>query len=517
MLAAVLAAAAGASAQPGPAAPADPEAEAEAETGPAPEAETEAETAPEAETEAEAETETEAEAETETDPPGGPDFGPPIVIEDIEVVGNRSTLDTVILRALPIRAGDALRASDPRLRDARFKLLALGYFRDVTLALRKGTARDHVVLTVTVVERGTIVLNRLWFGTSVASPWWLGADLGERNLLGTGLAVGAGVVYAGNGDISGSRDQWAGEVRVADPSVRGSRLGWRGSFTWVHGSEPYRVGGASGDDSAEHFRAFSYQRVVARGGATWDATALARVSADLRIEAIDATLPVAPTRTLSDGRVVPVDLSLRPGSSEVVSLALGVDHDTRSDPVLPRTGARFTAQGELGSRLLGGSYDFAALLARYERWWPAGARGALGVRLAGGVIIGDAPRFERIHVGDVDRLVTPRALGLVVSAAGSPDLLHSGTGDVSYGEVGGSAIVEYARPLFRRTRTIYGGDVFVGAGLWALATRDDVTLRDVSAWRAAPVDLVVDAGVRLDTEIGIFELTIANALGRVPL
>jgi hypothetical protein len=31
-----------------------------------------------------------------------------------------------------------------------------------------------------------------------------------------------------------------------------------------------------------------------------------------------------------------------------------------------------------------------------------------------------------------------------------------------------------------------------------------------------PVDLVLDAGLRIDTELGIFEFTIANALGRVP-
>src|SRR5262245_5562016 len=134
-----------------------------------------------------------AEAHAQPVPPmpeDDPDFGPAILIEEIEVVGNRSTQADVILRALPIQAGDALRAGDKRLRDARYKLLALGFFRDVTLGLRKGSERGRVVLTVTVVERGTIVLNRLWFGTSQTSPYWFGVDVGERNLLGTGLSLG---------------------------------------------------------------------------------------------------------------------------------------------------------------------------------------------------------------------------------------------------------------------------------------------------------------------------------------
>ena len=444
-------------------------------------------------------------------------IGPVIVIEDIEVVGNRSTLTEVIVRAMPVRAGDTLRAGDPRLRDARFKLLALGFFRDVTLGLRKGSARGHVVLTVTVVERGTIVLNRLWFGTSVSSPWWAGLDLGERNFLGTGLSLGGGFVYAGNGDVVGSRDQWAGELRVADSSLMGSPYGIRGSFTWVHGSEPFRIGGEDGDDAAESFRAFSFQRSVVRGGLTWDVTGSTRLSTDLRLEAIDATVPAAPTRTLEDGRVVGVDLHLRPGSSNVVSVAFGIDRDSRSDPILPRSGDYFAAHAELGSTLLGGSYDFAGILARYERWWPAGAKGAIGVRLAGGIVLGDAPRFDRIHVADVDRLLTPRALGLVVSAQGSHDLLGTGTGDLDYGEVGGSAIVEYGRSLFRRSGIVYGGDWFVGGGMWALSSRDDLALRDERIRDSLPIDLVVDAGIRLDTEVGVFELTIANGLGRVPL
>jgi outer membrane protein insertion porin family len=445
-------------------------------------------------------------------------IGPVIVIEKIEVVGNHDTQADVILRALPVREGDALRAGDPRLREARFKALALGFFRDVTLGLRKGSAPGHVVLTVTVVERGTVVLDRLWFGNSTTSLWWAGAHVSERNFLGTGLAVGGGFVYAGRGDVTGSRDQWAARIAVADPSVLGTPYGIRGSFRYSHGSEPFRVGGPSDDDAADNFRAFAYQRVAARAGLTWDVTALTRLAVDARIEAIDAEVPTAPTRTLEDGRVVGIDLFLRPGSSEVVSVSVGLDRDTRSDPVLPRSGDYVEIGAELGSTLLGGSYDFASIEARYDRWWPAGRDGAVGVRLHGAVVVGDAPRFDRIHVGDVNRFVTPRALGLVVSAEGSPNLLGTGTSDLVYGEVGGDATLEYTRRLFRRGgRRVYGGDLFVGGGLWALSTRDDLALRDAGVWNSLPVDVVVDAGVRLDTEIGVFELTIANALARVPL
>ena len=42
-------------------------------------------------------------------------------------------------------------------------------------------------------------------------------------------------------------------------------------------------------------------------------------------------------------------------------------------------------------------------------------------------------------------------------------------------EAGGSAVVEYTYQLFRGRFGVYGGDLFVGAGLWALwyAHRED--------------------------------------------
>src|SRR6267142_2245265 len=57
------------------------------------------------------------------------EFGPVILIEQIDITGNNSTQTEIIRRALPINAGDVLHASDKRLREARFKVLALGFFR----------------------------------------------------------------------------------------------------------------------------------------------------------------------------------------------------------------------------------------------------------------------------------------------------------------------------------------------------------------------------------------------------
>jgi hypothetical protein len=49
-----------------------------------------------------------------------------------------------------------------------------------------------------------------------------------------------------------------------------------------------------------------------------------------------------------------------------------------------------------------------------------------------------------------------------------------------------------------------------------MANLDDLRVRDVSPGQAIPVDLTADLGLRLDTYVGIFTVSVANALGRIP-
>jgi hypothetical protein len=114
-------------------------------------------------------------------------------------------------------------------------------------------------------------------------------------------------------------------------------------------------------------------------------------------------------------------------------------------------------------------------------------------------------------------MLTPRALGLVLSNASPLDVLGTKPDKPSYGEVGGSAGLEFTSELFRGSgkNRVYGGDWFIGGGVWALAQTEELALRDSGLWRSLPIDVYADAGVRIDTDIGVFELTISNALGRL--
>jgi outer membrane protein insertion porin family len=447
-----------------------------------------------------------------------PAFGPLIVVSAIEITGNRSTKAELIQRALLFSVGDSIAAGDARLATARFKILALGFFREVTLRLRRGQQRGTVVISIDVVERGTLALNRLWFGSSTITPWWLGADVSERNLFGTGMSLGGGLIYAQSDKVVSSQPQWGVDLRFGIPSIKGSRWGFATGISHLQGAEAYRVTGRGDDSAPVDFAAFTFRRSEVRTAAMYDLSPLTRLSVNFGWEHVDAQLPVSPRRRLADGRSVELDLKLAQGRSNDLGISFGIDRDTRPDPVLPHAGYRVSALAQIGVPRFG-DYQYAGLLARYEGWLPIGAgRHAFGVRAAGGVIIGKANRFDQIHVSDVNRMATPRAMGLLVSATPSLSIAGTRRDKAVYGNVGGTIGAEYTWRLFRSgSQRVYGGDLFVGAGLWGLLDADDAPAVASSSWRKLPVDMFFDAGIRIDTDVGAFEFTIANALGRLPL
>ena len=446
--------------------------------------------------------------------PSEKDFGPLIHVEAIEVSGNSSTDAEVIRKALPIKAGDSLRTGSAKLEAARYRVLSLGFFRKVELSLAKGSERGQVILLVNVEERGTLVLNRIFYGNSLVTPWWGGVDLTERNFLGTGLAVGGAFVVTGAGKADGGRTQHSALIRAADSAFFATRFGWQASGYRLQASEPFRVQGEYDDGNATNFSAFDYDRMGARGALSSRLGSLARFNIGGRLERVRADLSGSSVQQLPTGETRAIDLHLLDGTSFVASAFTSYDRDTRADPVLPFSGDRLLLHSEVASDIVAGDYQFLSLRAKYQRWWPVvGNEQVISAHFSGGLVLGDAPLFERIHVGDLNRMVSGRALGLVTSATPSLDLLDFSTDELTYGELGGLAEVQYSYKLFRSSKNwIYGGELFVGAGLWTLVTTADVDPRE-----SPPIDLLVDGGIRLDTEIGIFELSVANALGRLPL
>jgi len=443
-----------------------------------------------------------------------PAFGPRYVIEEVVVRGNKRTKTSLItdeLAELGLAAGASVVASDPRVDAARFKLLALGHFLDARLSVGKGKQRGGVVLLVEVEERGTLIINELYPSTSAATAFWGGADVSDTNFLGRGVNLGGGFVVSTRPIVLGAERGLGLRLHVTIPERQGpGGLAWTATALYNDGSEFFRTSGAPGDADPGRFEAVNTRRAGGVVGVAKTLTRALRVGLDARGEAVDARLPPE----LVNADLVPIDFDVRGGESRVATLTATLDYDTRSDPILPRSGARVVGTLEGGGAFFGGSYTYAKALVQASLYAKMPRGHALGLHLLGGAIVGDAPYFDEFFIGDLNLLLPRRALGMNFSTMPSRNLLGTDIARHRYDGYAARALVEYAIPVWRRRGFVYGGDAFAAVGLLGLASDGDFSPPGGLGWSKLPIDLTGDLGLRLDTAIGIFTISIANALSR---
>jgi outer membrane protein insertion porin family len=141
------------------------------------------------------------------------DEGPRVYVERIEISNNVRTLDRVIRREMRLAEGDAF--NSVLLRESERRIRRLGFFDQVDVSTRQGSAPDRIVIEVEVTERATGELS-FGAGFSTTDGPLAAVNLSERNLLGTGREVRAEVA------VSGRRQDV--EVSYTEPYVLGYEI-----------------------------------------------------------------------------------------------------------------------------------------------------------------------------------------------------------------------------------------------------------------------------------------------------
>jgi outer membrane protein insertion porin family len=442
-----------------------------------------------------------------------PRFGPRYVIEAVRIAGNRKTATSLIVGELAVMGlapGAAVDASDARVEAARYRLLSLGYFLDVHLSVARGSKRGSVVLVVNVEERGTLVINELFPATSEATLFWGGADVSEMNFLGRGINLGAGFVISTKPLVPEAHAGLGLRLHIGVPPLGGPNgVGLSVTGLYNDGSEFYRTSGPDSDPDPGRFIATRVRRIggVLTAGKMFPHNL--HVTASFREEAVSATLPLPEPQiqTLPDGTTAQIDFMVQKGESRVGTVAAGLDYDTRSDPVLPRSGMRVALSVEAGTSLLGSSYSYVKTVFDGSFYLKMPHGHALGFHLFGGSIEGNAPYFDRFFIGDLDLLLPRRALGINFSTQPAPNFLGTSIAGQRYDNYAGRLLIEYAIPIWRHHGWVYGGDAFVAFGVLGMASDEEML-------KSPPIDLTGDLGIRLDTYVGVFTVSIANVLSR---
>ncbi|MFP4126745.1 MAG: outer membrane protein assembly factor BamA [Alphaproteobacteria bacterium] len=122
------------------------------------------------------------------------DEGPRVYVERIEITNNVRTLDRVIRREMRLAEGDAF--NTVLLRESERRIRRLGFFEEVNVSTREGSAPDRIIVEVEVSERAT---GELAFGAgfSTTDGPLAAVNLSERNLLGTGRELRAEAAVSG--------------------------------------------------------------------------------------------------------------------------------------------------------------------------------------------------------------------------------------------------------------------------------------------------------------------------------
>ena len=439
-------------------------------------------------------------------------LAPTYLIEAVKVEGNEKTKDWVILHSLLVGPGEQLSVDDPRFAISRLRVLSLGYFADVQLRLKKGSSRGRVILVVQVVERNTIVLTDFFFGSSEATLIWGGLGLAETNLLGLAGAF----VLGSNPEVDLSEVQQSYLLQVGATRIGGTSLSMTTSIGVLDGSDFFRRSGPESSADPTDFLSIRYRRVGGNVGMGFDLVRMVRMYIDYRVEHINADIPPGAVRRHPDGRTEPIDFGVKDGGSLLSLLGLSIEWDTRSDPVLPHRGTLLSVSGDFSSSVIGSGYDFFKLRALFKHYIPIRWGHVLSVQLMGGIVFGEAPFFEKFFIGDYNDLVPGRALRLNFSTLPSRDIFGTSIDSKRYEEFVLRTSLEYIIPWFRGGRFFFSGDFFLNAGVLMLTSKEEWKVRDQDLSRAIPVDLTLDVGLRLDTYIGVFRLSIGNALGRIP-
>jgi outer membrane protein assembly factor BamA len=449
-------------------------------------------------------------------------IGSKYTLEGIEVRGNRTTLPRVVLRYVPFRPGDVLDVDDREIELTRFRLLGTGFFRDVQLSLRRGTRRGFVVLVVSVEERNTIVVDGVWLGVSAdvapsgnARPLTAfgGAKVTETNLAGTGVALGGAFAVADRqlalrarlADPQFLRTQWTAETEVLYSAARDF---FGNHDVYVDESTP---------TVTSDFAVEPYKRFGGRLAAGHDIGVSSQIVFGYRLEKIDVD-PTSLPRAASDHRGLdrePIDFMLIRGSSILSTIGVTFLSDTRDEPFLPTRGRNITLNLEASLTPLGSDYPYAKLELSGSEWFPLSWGHVLHVEGFAGGVFGNAPLFERFYVGDFSDLLPDRVLDLNFDRRPAPNFLGTDIVEIRYGNYAAKINAEYRVPLYRGTRSIYGIDLFGSLGVYGLANEADFVTpaRGYRGFSAIPIDLTLNAGLRIDTQVGGFVFGVSNLVG----
>lgn len=400
---------------------------------------------------------------------------PRVVIERIEIVGNRITRDHVIRRELSFAEGDVYHPLI--VEQARTRLMRLGLFKSVQIARRPGTgpeAKDKAILAVAVEE---VDSREIGFGAGYSTSEGIIGDvtLTERNLMGRGQTLKL--------EIAGSQTGARGMIGFTEPRFLGTRVAagfdlfWRDSdLTQSSSYKSTRFGGTIrvGTEIASD--------TTATLNYTLSRTSIYDIGPDAS-RAVKLAVPGWPNS----------------GSAAFTTSSIGYSlaYDTRDRKVLPMRGVLISGGQDLAG--LGGDSRFIRTTADARIYVPVSESMQIAARATGGTITGWGGR----EVALLDHFYRggETVRGFAGSGIGARDILsprRDSLGGTSF--IATTAELRFPLPLVPSSAGLRGA-VFADAGT-LFGTSASVKAQPGVVGTTASLRAAVGAGLIWDSPVG---------------
>lgn len=452
-------------------------------------------------------------------------------LEDVRVEGETRTRAHLLRGYVPFERGDVIDPESDDLEAIASGVRGTGWFSRVRVRLERGSQRGWVDLVIEVEDRNSIVVNQFLMGISegLSSSRDKSADvlpyvafsIAETNLLGTGNAI----------TLTGLMSQTQQAVRVGfqSPNVFGSRYMLRLGTSFHNGREfyghlPFVSSSCAVDAPPGCLEELAARNVVVFYRRTSLSAGIGRIvgssfhwGLDWVGDVVDATsIPEAASEMRGD-EIVPIDFGVNGGRSLVSGFRAMLTFDRRDDPNLTRRGLLVRVQGDVASRLFGSRYDYTRLQTTIRGWVPLPHGQVLRLSFFAGIVTGDAPFFTLFHVSDLTDLIPSRVLEMDIDRRNAPNLLGTSIGVMRAEDFAARGDIQYEVAIQRGAprASLHGVNAFANVGLYMLSDLRELSFPPPGFNGASrfPVDLTFDLGLRIDTDIGLFQIGFSNLLG----
>jgi outer membrane protein insertion porin family len=417
--------------------------------------------------------------------------GPRVYIERINVAGNYRTEDYVIRREFRLAEGDAY--NKIMVDQARLRLVALGFFKDVKVNKEPGSAPDRVILNVAVEEQST---GELSFAAGYSSAEGVIGEVSytERNLLGTGQYLQvkvSGSMVSGGADVSWTEPRFLDRNLSFGVDVFARNSDYTSSTYTNAGYADFKAGGS-----------------IRLGFALLD------------------NLWLNTNYTLMEDDVYKVDsaasyaVQQMAGNVMVSSVGYSLIYDTRNNRKNPSRGVYVSWSQDVAGA--GGDVDYVRSIAEIRGYYPLTKQFTLVGRAIGGNIQGWNGQDVRIvddfyKGGETVRGFATAGIGprdLVTGEAYGGKTFYAGTAEVRFPLPFIPDDLGFGGAVFADAGTLYGTDAFKFAKKYCdthtCATPPSVaTIQDSDAIRSS-----VGGSILWNSPIGPLRADFAYALSK---